>query len=270
MRGLPSLFRTLTLKRPPKDPGWLGALENWCPAFARKTRPKMRPHPGQAHTRALLYILDWRIVEDAAFPSNSRKPQEEKKIEKVVVGEVIQRKPGLARRFRETFGGGDAKSVGSYIFLEVFIPALKDTIADMVSQGVERMIFGEARSSSRRTGNRPSSIVGHVAYNRYATPPWKRDRDERDDRRPSPRASSSSKYEDIVLATRVEAETVIDRMFDMLNQYEQVTVGDLYELVGIPGTFTDQKWGWLDLRGAGPQRVRDGYLLDLPRPVQLD
>lgn len=207
-------------------------------------------------------------MEDAAFPSNSRKPQEEKKIEKVTVGEVIQRKPSLGRRFRDVFGGGDAKSVGAYIFFEVFVPALKDTIADMVSQGVERMIFGEARSTSRRTGSRPSSGLGHVAYNRYSTTPWKRDREEREERRP--RTTQANKYDDIVLATRTEAEQVIDRMFDLKNQYGQVTIGDLYELVGIEGTFTDQKWGWDDLRGAGIQRIRDGYLLDLPRPVQLD
>jgi len=210
-------------------------------------------------------------VDENQFPSNSvKKPAEEKKIEKVIVGDVIQRKPALGRRFRDVFGGGDARSVGSYVFFEVMVPALKDTIADVVSQGVERMIFGEARSTSRRTGTRPGTSVGHVAYNRYSSskPPWNRDREEREDRRPKPQASS--KYDDIVLATRVEAEQVLDQMFSLVNQYEQVTVGDLYELVGLPGTFTDQKWGWVDLRGAGAQRVSGGYLLDLPRPVQLD
>jgi hypothetical protein len=210
-------------------------------------------------------------VEDAAFPSNSREPQKKEKLEKVVVGEVVQRKPGLGRRFRETFGGGDAKSVGQYIFFEVLVPALKDTFTDMVSQGVERMIYGEARSSSRRTGHRPSSgsNLGHVSYNRYATPPWRRDREEpREERRPKTRTSNS--IDEIVLATRVEADEVLGRMFDVLSQYGQVTVGDLYELVGLEGTFTDQKWGWTDLRNVKPLRVRDGYLLDLPRPEQLD
>ena len=208
-------------------------------------------------------------MEDPAFPSNSREPKQEKKLEKVVVGEVIQRKPGLGRRFRETFGGGDAKSVGQYILFEVLVPALKDTFTDMVSQGVERMIYGEARSSSRRTGRSPSSgsNLGHVSYNRYATPPWRRE-EPREERRPKARASNS--IDDIVLATRVEADEVLSRMFDVLNQYNQVTVGDLYELVGLEGTFTDQKWGWTDLRGAGAVRVRNGYLLDLPRPEQLD
>ena len=212
-------------------------------------------------------------MEDKEFPSNShnREPEKTKKLEKVVVGEVVQRKPTLGRRFRDTFGGGDAKSVGQYILLEVLVPALKDTFTDMVSQGVERIIYGEARSTSRRTGRSPSSGsgLGHVSYNRYATPPWRRDRDEpREDRRP--KARSSNTIDDIVLATRVEADAVLDGMFDVLKQYNQINVGDLYELVGLEGTFTDQKWGWTDLRGAGAVRVRNGYLLDLPRPEQLD
>ena len=209
-------------------------------------------------------------MEDPAFPSNSREPKHEKKIEKVTVGEVKIRKPGLGRRFREMFGGGDAKSVSQYVLLEVLVPAVKDTLADMVSQGVERLIFGEARSSSRRTGGRPSTSSPYVSYNRYSsTPPWKRDREEREERRPA-RTRGAHNFDDIILATRSEAEQVLDRMFDYLKQYNQVTVSDLYELVGISGNFVDEKWGWTDLRGAGAQRVRDGYLLDLPRPEQLD
>jgi len=68
----------------------------------------------------------------------------------------------------------------------------------------------------------------------------------------------------------VEAEEVIDRMFDLVSRYEVVTVADLYELVGVSGEYTDAKWGWTDLRGAAAMRIRDGYLLDLPRPIYLD
>jgi hypothetical protein len=72
------------------------------------------------------------------------------------------------------------------------------------------------------------------------------------------------------LATRVEAEEVIDRLFDVVSRYETATVADLYEMVGVTGNYTDDKWGWTDLRGASVQRVRNGYLLDLPRPEPLD
>ena len=59
-------------------------------------------------------------------------------------------------------------------------------------------------------------------------------------------------------------------MADLCETYGQVTVADLYDLVGISGSFTDNNYGWTDMREASVRRVRDGYILSLPRPRQLD
>ena len=59
-------------------------------------------------------------------------------------------------------------------------------------------------------------------------------------------------------------------LFTLIERYQSATVADLYELVGVQGSYTDDKWGWVDIRGAGITRVRNGYLLDLPRPQPLD
>jgi hypothetical protein len=77
-------------------------------------------------------------------------------------------------------------------------------------------------------------------------------------------------FDEIVLDERSEAEEVLDRLFDVVNKYESATVADLYDLVGLPSTHADYKWGWTDLRGAGVSRIRDGYLLDLPDPEIID
>lgn len=212
-------------------------------------------------------------MDEAEFPANNRanKPKEEEKkvIAKVVTGQVARRKKPLSARIREVFVGGDTKSVGSYILFDVIVPATKDVIADAVSQGVERLIFGEARSSSRRTGARPGRPNAHVSYNRYSSPtPW--DGNRREEPRISRRARASHDFDEIILATRGEAEEVIDRLFDLVSRYQQATVSDLYELVGITSNFADEKWGWTDIRGAGVTRVSNGYLLDLTKPEALD
>lgn len=208
------------------------------------------------------------------FPGNSHRskkathPEKEpKKVEKVVTSEPIRRKKPLGKRFVETFVGGDAKGVAGYVAFDVLIPAAKDMVADAMSQGVERMLFGEARSTSRRGhGPRPGGSGGYVSYNRYAPSSL------RPEPRvgPSRRARATHDFDEIILATRVEAEEVIDRLFDLVSRYESATVADLYELVGVSGSYTDDKWGWTDIRGAGVTRVRNGYLLDLPRPEPLD
>lgn len=193
-----------------------------------------------------------------------------KKVERVVAGNVVRRKKPLGKRFTETFVGGDAKGVLHYVVMDVLVPAAKDMAADAVSQGIERMLFGEARSASRRTGIRPGVVPGHVSYNRYA--PSSSRGSIREEQRPSisRRARSSHDFDEIILATRVEAEEVIDRLFDLISRYETASVADLYELVGITGNYTDEKWGWVDIRGAAVARVRNGYLLDLPKPEPLD
>lgn len=211
------------------------------------------------------------------YPSNSKnrppaaKDREPKKVQQVVSGEVVRRKKPLRKRFSETFVGGDARGVGSFVMLDVLIPAAKDAIADAFSQGIERMLFGEVRSSSRRghgASRFGSTQYGHVSYNRPTALQGRRE-DPRD-RMPSRRARANHDFDEIILSTRVEAEEVIDRLFDLVARYEQATVSDLYELVGVTGDYTDEKWGWTDIRGAGVTRVKGGYLLDLPRPEPLD
>lgn len=205
------------------------------------------------------------------YPPNAQKAKDDtkepKKVDKVVEGEVLRRKKPLGKRFAETFVGGDAKSVWHYVLFDVLIPAAKDTAADAVSQGIEKMLFGEARSASRRGGSRPSTAGGYVSYNRYAPSTVTR---REEPRAVSRRARASHDFDEIIIPTRGEAEEVVDRLFDLVSRYEVATVADLYELVGVTGSYTDDKWGWTDIRGAGVSRVRDGYLLNLPRPEPID
>lgn len=207
------------------------------------------------------------------FPGNSRNPQTpkpaEKVVEQVVTGEAVSRKKPLGRRLREVFIGGDTKSVVSYVIMDVMVPQAKDMLAEAVSSGFERLIYGEARGG-RRYGNRPTPGPGPTNYTRYAgrgNNPIGRQGQE--DRRPT--ATIRTEFiDDILLATRVEAETVVDRMYDLLRDYEVVSVADLYSLVGLSSSYTDQKWGWTELQGTDIRRVRDGYVLVLPKTTSLD
>lgn len=208
------------------------------------------------------------------FPSNSSRQKPvakqtgKEEIQKVTQGEVIRRKKPLGSRIKETLFGGEARGVGSYVLLDVLVPAAKDMFADAVSMGVEKLVFGEGRSVTRR-GYRGGSAPHHTPYNRFGTT-------ASSTLRPDPRAPVMSRrgrathdFDEILLATRPEAEEVIDRLFDLLNRYEQATVRDLYDLVGINASFTDEKYGWTDLQTATVERTREGYLLNLPKPEPL-
>lgn len=204
------------------------------------------------------------------FPPNSKTaqnpPKEDKKIERVTSGEATRRKKPLSKQFQNTFLAGDAKSALSYVIFGVLIPAAKDALVEGASQGFERLIFGESRRGRKAGASGP---LGHVAYNRYSMG----SRDPRTNP-PAPgisrRARSQHDFDEIVLASRTDAEEVIDRLYDLLGRYDSASVADLYELTGIKSSHVDQRWGWTDLSGSGVTRVRNGFLLDLPAPESLD
>lgn len=207
------------------------------------------------------------------YPSNSHKvkPKDEapepKKLERVTSGDVVRRKKPLGKKIASMFAGDSAKDTWAYILFDVIVPSAKDMIVDTVTQGIERRMYGDVRNRNR-SSRRPAGNSGYVSYNRYSKPPFKSEREEQ--RSISRRGRSSHDFDEIILATRVEAEEVIERLFDLVSKYETATVEDLYELVGVTGSYTDASWGWTDLRGAGVSQIRGGYLLDLPKPEPLD
>jgi hypothetical protein len=208
-------------------------------------------------------------MEHPEFPPNSeaskRLPAEERDVQQITTRKVHKKRKSLRKQFSETFIGGDLRSSINYVMFDVLLPAARDMIVDAGSAGLDKLIFGESR---RWRGSTPPSSgpYGHVAYNRMSSP----SRLGSSQRAMSRQARARHDFDEIVLESRTEAEQVIDELFEVISRYESATVADLYQLVGLPSSHTDHKWGWIDLRGAGVSRTRDGYLLDLPDPAPLD
>ena len=207
-------------------------------------------------------------MEHPDFPPNSdvsKRAAQDKNIERVTSGEAVRRKRPLRRQFRDVFVGGTIRDAMHFVVLDVLLPAAKDMIVEAGSQGIEKLIFGEGRRY--RGVTRPQSgPLGNIQYNRYSSTRMPSSAS----RALSRRARAEHNFDEIVLDSREEAEEVIDRLFDLVSRYDTATVSDLYELVGLSSNYTDNQWGWTDLRGAGVQRIRDGYLLDLPDPDPLN
>ena len=187
-----------------------------------------------------------------------QKEASEKKVEKVVQGKVKVKKNEM-RKLTDVFISEDAANVKNYIFMDVLVPAIKKAVSDIITNGVDMILYGESGRSKRNT---PSS---NVSYRNYY------DRKRNDDRNySSARTSTGYNYNDITLESRGEAEEVLDRMGELIDLYGQVTVADLYDLVGVTGNYTDNKYGWTNIRNADVVRVRDGYLLKLPKVLPMD
>lgn len=188
------------------------------------------------------------------FEQQQAKVPEKKKIEKVVTGVVKTKKKSGINKFAEVFVSEDIKNVKSYILMDILIPALKDSIINGIT-----MFFYGGNGKNRKT-----TAVSNVSYRSYY--------DQRDSRYGSEpaRTRTGYNYDDIILETRGEAEEVLTGMNDIIDTYSVVTVADLYDLVGKSSEYTDNKYGWKNIRNAGVTRVRDGYMLVLPKVIPIN
>ena len=202
---------------------------------------------------------------DVDYKPNSHKykneqknmPAERKKVDKIVTGKVKTRKKSDVRKFKDIFISEDVSNVKSYIFMDVLVPAVKKAISDIVRDGIDMILYGDTKRKNSSSG------ASYVSYRSYS------DRDRRSDIR-DPRTRSGYDYDDIILETRGEAEEVLERMNELLDTYDAVSVADLYDLVGKSCNYTDNKYGWTNIRNAEPIHVRDGYLLKMPKAGPID
>lgn len=183
----------------------------------------------------------------------------EKRVDKpVVTGKVMTKKPSKLSKFAGEFISEDAKNVKSYVFGEVLIPAIKKAVSDIVTDGIHMILYGES-SRGRR------SSASKISYRDYY------DRDTRPMRNDRAAMNTGFSYDDIILNDRGEAEDVLDRMYELLNTYQIVRVADLYDLVGITtNNYMVNSYGWNSLRTAEVVRVRDGYMIKLPRAIPIE
>ena len=185
-------------------------------------------------------------------------PSEKAKVEKVVKGVVkTKKRNGLLG----LFVSDEISDVKSYVVFDVLIPAAKKAISDVVTNGIDMILYGE--TGRRRNTSGPSSKISYREY-------YDRSGRERDiDRGSRYSRSSERSYDDIILETRSEAEEVISRLDELIDIYGMASIADLYDLVGISGQHTDNKYGWTNMSTATYSIVRDGYRLKLPRVKPL-
>ena len=190
------------------------------------------------------------------YKSNSFKSKEvdeKKEIKPVTTGKV--KKKSEVRKFFDIFMADEKEDVKSYIVLDVLIPSVKKAVWDIIAGGLEMILFGGKRDSK--------STASKVSYSSY----YKDKNRSRDD---GPKSHIGYDFSDIILDTRGEAEEILMRMDELVSVYGVVSVADFYDLANISGSYTDNKYGWTDIRNASIIRSRDGYIIKLPKALPIN
>ena len=197
------------------------------------------------------------------LPDKSKGPADpkNKNITPVVKGATPVKHSSL-RQIRDSFIAESPRSLVDTVLMNVVIPRLKAGVEEALNSFLAGILWGNST-------NRPqSSLVskamqrgGVINYSAYSSQP-----SGLAQARALNTTRSAGNYRDLVLPSQDMAEILLANMFDLLSEYRVVAVADLYELAEITPQPSDNAYGWMNLDGARISKVRDGYLLELPRP----
>lgn len=194
------------------------------------------------------------------------------KMEQVATG--TKRKRGLTERFVTAFIGPDGfEGVGRYLTHDVVVPAIKDIVVNSVTSGINMMVYGSEgaprRSQWRNTGS-SSVYTPRTNYSQsYSRPkPQTRVQGNQRDMYDVQDKRYGFNSEEYIMENRQEAVSVLERLVEQCDEYGWVSIADFYDLIGIDTTYTDNNYGWTDLRMAKVIVSRGGYSLRLPRVEQ--
>lgn len=220
-------------------------------------------------------------METPEFPNNSTKAKqaaraqpasERPDVKKVISGEAVRRKKPLGKRLREFFiSSEDPRSIFEYLMEEHILPGARDVIFDTASAGLERKLYGDSyrpRSGGRgrASGGQSNMFNTLTNYGAFSSGPIGNPNSPATSRR----ARQTLNFGEMVVPTKVEAEGVLDTMFEILSKFEEVTVGEFMKMLGEVPDFQAEKHGWTDLRGSRVVRAKGGgYTWSLPPTEEL-
>lgn len=221
--------------------------------------------------------------KQAAEKGDDSKKKEHKEVKSVVKGGVKVKKKPASKRFLESIGVEDGRTVGDYILWDVVLPSVKEMLASVVKNGIDVFLYGQTKPRNLERRGRTS----RVSYNRYYDDDGygSRPRGGRQSRGYSYQPRAAMDFSDIVfedyydedekrmISGREAAERVLDEMADIVQRYDFVRVSEFLTLANVPETdisHVDHNMGWDRLVGIGVDRVRGGYVIRLPRPIPFD
>lgn len=206
------------------------------------------------------YILNMDELQGNSFVSREKKDDEsENKSIQPVTTNVTVKKP--KNKFISKFFAEDAKTVGGHVLNIVVIPSLQKLFSDVVKGAVDWLIYGSK-------GTQPKPGVSNVSYSRYYTSNTQPQQSY--GANPMLNRSNIFTMQEVMFNDRADAEEVLLRMTELVDKYGMVSVADFYELVGQRFAFTDQKYGWRDLRGVEIIRGISGFYIRFPKVIALE
>ena len=192
---------------------------------------------------------------EVSLPGNADKAKEGASPEKKVIAKAKVKKKSAIKEALRTFFAQDLPEIAEHLVVDVAIPAAKNAITDMVTQGIQQLLYGEVDPRRRSTS-------GYTSYSSSS-------RSDRGRGSYEPRQPKPTNVEDLVFDTRGDAVDVTEFIAEQIEEYGQVSVADLMSSVGIQPRYTDERWGWTTTDAFEIRQIREGWLVSADRPEPL-
>lgn len=203
-------------------------------------------------------------MEENNYKGNSRRQKElensKPKAKKVITNGVSVKKKGEIRKMADEFISENVSNLKSYAIKEVIIPNIKRGIMDIVSMFLnEEPYYNKDRRGGRRD------------YNSISRPSTRERSYERDDERDRMVGRPSLWCEDFEFRSRIDAERVIDELYERIREFKMVSIADLYDLVDVSCDYTYNNYGWTDISNLRLTRSINGnvWVLRMPKAKLL-
>lgn len=159
-----------------------------------------------------------------------------------------------------------AKEIEKYTIEEVLLPGLKNAVWDIITTGLDILLYGESTPGSRHGRNdfkRPAtSLVNYASTSNM--------RGMGQARRTNVNRVKARPEDDIIFERKADADMVLDGLREAIENFGTVSVQTLFDMCDKTAPWTANKYGWMDLEDAYVERTRDGYILKMPRSLPLE
>lgn len=172
--------------------------------------------------------------------------------------------PTFKEKLRDAFISDEVHDVKDHMVFNVVIPAIKETLRNLVVNTVDMTLFGKIRTT-KPTEQRGGST--YIQYDRAYNSP----QDYTKQSRPQSGAPIRvTELDRIVFADKNDAIEVLNYLFENVEEYHVASVADFLGAANQQIQAIHHKWGWYSLNGSSVEQLPDGgYVIRLPRPQSI-
>lgn len=166
------------------------------------------------------------------FPANSDRSKVEKSTESKVIAKATEKKNRTVYKALSDFVVSDIPEVWEHLVIDVVIPTAKSMLTDMVTQGIQSLLYGNSAPKTRGSyvtyGSRSPS-----SYARASSPVTSRSQ-----------TRSVDRIRDLEFESAQDLRDMLAFIAEVFDDREVLTVAELKEAAGLKVSYVDDRWGW--------------------------